>query len=155
MYAKNGDMDSAENVFANLPKVSVISWNVMIAGYSRYHYRKAIEYLQRMQSEGFQPDEVTYINILTGCFKSRDIETGRQVFDCLACPSVSSWNAMLSAYIQNGDDKEAVKLFRDMQFRILQPDRTTVALILSTCASMSLLEAGKQGFHSILETMKH
>ncbi|XP_030925207.1 pentatricopeptide repeat-containing protein At4g20770-like [Quercus lobata] len=145
MYAKNGDMDSAEKVFANLSEVSVVSWNVMIAGYGqKYQSEKAVEYLQRMQCSGFDPDEVTYINLLAACIKSGDIETGRRMFDSMPCPSVSSWNAMLSGYAQSGNHKEAIKLFREMQFQSVHSDRTTLAIILSSCAATGLLESGKQ-----------
>ncbi|KAF2317936.1 hypothetical protein GH714_041259 [Hevea brasiliensis] len=145
MHAKNGDMDSADEVFANLPEVSVVSWNIMIAGYGqKCNSEKAVEYLQKMRSCGFEPDEVTYINMLAACVKSGDMEIGRQMFDCMAYPSISSWNAILSGYIQVGNHKEAITLFREMQFRYVKPDRTTLAIILSSCAGMELLEAGKQ-----------
>jgi pentatricopeptide repeat protein len=145
MYAKNGDMDSAEKIFTNLPEVSVVSWNVMIAGYGqKFQSEKAVEYLQRMQCCGFQPDEVTYINMLAACIKSGDIEIGRLMFNSMSCPSVSSWTAILSGYAQSGNHNEAIELFREMQFRSVQSDRTTLAIILSSCAAMGLLESGKQ-----------
>ncbi|KDP34848.1 hypothetical protein JCGZ_09136 [Jatropha curcas] len=145
MYAKNGDMDIAEDVFSNLPEVSVVSWNVMIAGYGqKCRSEKAVEYFQRMQSCGFEPDEVTYINMLAASVKSGDMEIGRQMFDYMACPSVSSWNAMLSGYFQLGNHEETMKLFREMQFRNVKPDRTTLAIILSLLAQFELLDAGKQ-----------
>uniref|UniRef100_A0A2N9HS47 Pentacotripeptide-repeat region of PRORP domain-containing protein n=1 Tax=Fagus sylvatica TaxID=28930 RepID=A0A2N9HS47_FAGSY len=145
MYAKNGDMYSAEKVFSNLPEVSVVSWNVMIAGSGqKYQSDKALEYLQRMQCSGFEPNEVTYINMLVACINSGDIETGRQMFDNMPCPSVSSWNTMLSGYAQSGNHEEAIKLFRELQFQSVQSDRTTLAIILSSCATLGLLEFGKQ-----------
>lgn len=145
MYAKNGDMNSAEKVFANLPKVSNVSWNIMIAGYGQIcETQKALEYLQRMRSCCFEPDEVTYIHMLAACVKSGDIKSGRQMFDNISCPNVSSWNAILSGYFQSGDHKEAIKLFREMQFQHVPPDRTTLAVALSSCAAMGLLQAGKE-----------
>lgn len=145
MYAKSADMNSAEKVFANIPVVSVVSWNVMITGYGLiYQSQKALEYLQRMQSCGFEPDEVTYINLLSACVKSGDIKSGRQMFDNISCPNVISWNAILSGYFQNEDYKEVIQLFREMQFRGVQPDRTTLAIALSSSAAMGILEAGKE-----------
>ncbi|KAL3039947.1 hypothetical protein AAZX31_01G213700 [Glycine max] len=145
MYAKIGDMDSAEKVFVNLNRHSVVSWNIMIAGYgNRCNSEKAAEYLQRMQSDGYEPDDVTYINMLTACVKSGDVRTGRQIFDCMSCPSLTSWNAILSGYNQNADHREAVELFRKMQFQCQHPDRTTLAIILSSCAELGFLEAGKE-----------
>ncbi|CAN6689363.1 unnamed protein product [Malus baccata var. baccata] len=145
LYAKNADMNSAEKIFASLPEVSNVSWNVMIAGYGQIHLsQKAIEYLQRMRSCCFEPDEVTYIHLLAACVKSGDIKSGRKMFDNISCPNVSSWNAILSGYFQTGDHEEAIKLFREMQFQNVQPDRTTFAIALSSCAAMGLLEAGKE-----------
>lgn len=145
MYAKSADMNSAEKVFANIPVVSVVSWNVMITGYGQiYQSQKALEYLQRMQSCGFEPDEVTYVNLLAACVKSGDIKSGRQMFDNISCPNVISWNAILSGYFQNEDYKEVIQLFREMQFRGVQPDRTTLAIALSSSAAMGILEAGKE-----------
>ena len=145
MYAKNGNMDSAEMIFVNMPEVSVVSWNVMIAGYGqKSQSSKAIEYLQRMQYHGFEPDEITYVNMLVACIKSGDIKAGRQMFDGMSSPSLSSWNTILSGYSQNENHKEAVKLFREMQFRSVHPDRTTLAIILSSLAGMMLLEGGRQ-----------
>ncbi|CAJ1927038.1 unnamed protein product [Sphenostylis stenocarpa] len=145
MYAKIGDMDSAETVFVNLNQHSVVSWNIMIAGYgSRCNSEKAAEYLQRMQCDGYEPDDVTHINMLTACVKSGDVRTGRQIFDCIPCPNLTSWNAILSGYNQNADHKEALELFRKMQFQCQHPDRTTLAIILSSCAELGLLESGKE-----------
>ncbi|XP_061374167.1 pentatricopeptide repeat-containing protein At4g20770 [Gastrolobium bilobum] len=145
MYAKIGDMDSAEKVFVNLNQHSVVSWNIMIAGYgNRCNSEKAVEYFQIMQCDGYEPDDVTYINMLAACVKSGDVKAGRQIFDCMPCPSLTSWNAILSCYNQNADHKEAVKLFRKMQFQSQHPDRTTLAIILSSCAELGLIEAGKQ-----------
>ncbi|XP_038679612.1 pentatricopeptide repeat-containing protein At4g20770 isoform X2 [Tripterygium wilfordii] len=145
MYAKRGDMDNAELIFNNLPQVSVVSWNIMIAGYGqKYQGEKALQCMHRMQYCGVEPDEVTYINTLAACIRSGDIGSGRELFDSMSCQNVSSWNTMLSGYFQNGNHKEAINLFRQMQFRKMQPDRTTLAIILSSCAALGLQEAGKQ-----------
>ncbi|KAE8655237.1 Haloacid dehalogenase-like hydrolase superfamily protein isoform 1 [Hibiscus syriacus] len=83
-----------------------------------------------MQFCGFEPGEVTYINMLTACVKCGDVETARQMFDNMSCPSVISWNAIISGYSQNENHKEAIDLFREMQFQTVKPDRTTVTVIL-------------------------
>ncbi|KAL5098742.1 hypothetical protein RYX36_003069 [Vicia faba] len=145
MYAKTGDMDGAENVFVNLDKHSVVSWNIMISGYgNRCDSEKAVECFQRMQFCGYEPDDVTFINMLTACVKSGDVKIGRQIFDSMLHPSLISWNAILSGYNQSADHGEAVELFRKMQFQWQHPDRTTLAIILSSCAELGLLESGKQ-----------
>lgn len=145
MYAKHGDMESAEVTFSELSEPSVVSWNILIDGYGQKgQSEKAVEYMKIMERRGFEPDEVTYIHILAACVKSGDVETARQMFDSLSCPSLSSWNTMFSGYSQNERHIEAIKLFREMQFRNVKPDRTTLAIVLTSCTALSLLEAGKQ-----------
>ncbi|XP_075101099.1 pentatricopeptide repeat-containing protein At4g20770-like [Nicotiana tabacum] len=145
MYAKNGDMESAEVLFGNLSETSTVSWNVMISGFGQNHDKeRAMEYMKRMRGVDVEPDDVTYINMLAACVKSGDVENGRLIFDSMACPSLISWNAILSGYSQNEDHLEALKLFREMQFRSQQPDRTTLAIILSSCSEIGVLECGEQ-----------
>ncbi|XP_057812215.1 pentatricopeptide repeat-containing protein At4g20770 [Salvia miltiorrhiza] len=145
MYAKLGCMECAETLFNSMSKVSVVSWNIMIAGYAKqYHLQRAIECMEKMQSCGFEPDEVTCVNMLAACLRSGDVETGLNIFNNMSAPSLASWNAILSGYSQNENHREAVMLFREMQFRRVRPDRTTFAIVLSSCAAMGLLEGGKQ-----------
>ncbi|XP_022718533.1 pentatricopeptide repeat-containing protein At4g20770 [Durio zibethinus] len=156
MYAKNGIMKSAETVFHNLGKVSVVSWNIMIAGYGQKgKSEKAVEVLQRMQYCGFEPDEVTYINMLAACVKCGDVEAARQMFDSMSCPSVISWNAIISVYSQTENHKEAIELFREMQSQTVKPDRTTVAIILGSCAGMDFLDGGKQVHAASIKAALH
>ncbi|PHU16477.1 hypothetical protein BC332_17682 [Capsicum chinense] len=145
MYAKNGDMESAELLFGNLSETSTVSWNVMISGFGQNRDKqRAMEYMERMRALGVEPDEVTYINMLAACVKSGDVENGRLIFDSMACPSLISWNAILSGYSQNEEHLEALKLFREMQFQNQQPDRTTLAIILSSCSEIGFVECGVQ-----------
>ncbi|CAN0911638.1 Pentatricopeptide repeat-containing protein At4g20770 [Linum grandiflorum] len=145
MYAKDGDMESAEKVFANLPGYSVVSWNIMIAGYGqKCQIEKAREFLQKMQNLGFEPDEVTCINMLAACAKSGDMVTAKQMFGNISCPGTSSWNAMLSGYLLIRNHDEILTLFREMQFRYVDCDRATYAIVITSCTAMGLLNAAMQ-----------
>ncbi|XP_026432239.1 pentatricopeptide repeat-containing protein At4g20770-like isoform X2 [Papaver somniferum] len=145
MYAKHGDMANAEMLFASLAVTNVVSWNVLIAGYGlQGKVDKALEMVLLMGCHGLEPDEVTYVNALSACVKSGDLETGRQMFGKLSNPSITSWNAIVSGYSQLGNYGEAINLFREMQFLNTPPDRTTIASILSSCTGMGVLEYGKQ-----------
>ncbi|KAL1812067.1 hypothetical protein ACET3Z_022132 [Daucus carota] len=156
MYAKTRDMESAEAVFNSLPQVSNVSWNVMIGGYGQdYQIGKALDYMQMMKEYGFEADEVTHVNMLAACIKSGNVETARKIFSNMACPSLVSWNAMLSGYFQDEKFKEAIKLFREMQFRNVQADRTTLAIILNSCAVLGLFEWGKAVHCTCIKGLNH
>ncbi|XP_074274535.1 pentatricopeptide repeat-containing protein At4g20770 [Silene latifolia] len=145
MYTKAGDMDSANIIFQNLSKPSVVSWNIMIAGYGRISKcDKAMETMEKMMSSGYQPDEVTLINMMASCAKSGDLRLGRRLFDTMANPTISSWNAMISGYSQIEKNEEAIMLFRKMQLQNVKPDSTTLAIVLTSCIEMGFLEGGNQ-----------
>ncbi|XP_010449164.1 PREDICTED: pentatricopeptide repeat-containing protein At4g20770 isoform X1 [Camelina sativa] len=154
IYAKNKDMSGAELIFAEMPEVNVVSWNIMIAGFGQeYQSDKAIEYLKRMRDSGVEPNEVTYISVLGACFRSGVVETGRRIFCSIPHPSVRAWNAMLSGYSNYEHYEEAINSFRQMQFQNLKPDITTLSVILSSCARLRFLEGGKQIHGAAIRTM--
>ncbi|MCD7468048.1 hypothetical protein HAX54_005835 [Datura stramonium] len=146
MYAKNGDMESAEVLFGSLSETSTVSWNVMISGFGQNHDKeRAMQYMERMRALDVEPDEVTYINMLAACVKSGILKWPADIFEIAwLAPSLISWNAILSGYSQNEEHLEALKLFREMQFQNQRPDRTTLAIILSLCSEMGFLECGVQ-----------
>ncbi|XP_024004488.1 pentatricopeptide repeat-containing protein At4g20770 [Eutrema salsugineum] len=142
IYAKSKDMNGAEMIFAEMREVNVVSWNIMIAGFGQeYRSDKSIDYLNRMRESGFEPNEVTCISVLGACFSSGD---GRRIFTSMPHTSVTAWNAFLSGYSKYEHYEEAVNHFRHMQFRNLKPDRTTLSVMLSSCARLRFLEGGKQ-----------
>ncbi|KAF8096111.1 hypothetical protein N665_0317s0017 [Sinapis alba] len=148
-YAKYGDMNGAELVFAEMPEVNVVSWNIMIAGFGQdFQSDKSIEYLKRMRESGFEPNEVTCTSVLGACFRSGDVETSRRIVSSMLHPSVTAWNALLYGYSKHEHYEEAINHFREMQLQNLKPDRTTLSVILSSCARLRFLEGGKQ-IHSV------
>lgn len=156
MYGKHGNMEKADLIFKTLPTINVVSWNVIIAGYGKNgDADKAIVMWKLMQESQFEPDEVTYISMLSACVKAGNTETARQMFEKIKSPSVASYNAILSGYCQNKDHQEAIELFRDMQFSSLEPNRTTFAIILSSCSGMGIFELGKQIHAAAMRAILH
>jgi pentatricopeptide repeat protein len=123
--------------------VSVL--NILITGYAQVGcYDKATEVLDRMQESGFEPHEVTYSNMLASCIKAGDVPSARAMFDKISRPSITTWNTILSGYCQEELHQDAIELFRRMQHQDMRPDRTTLAVILSSCSRLGILELGKQ-----------
>lgn len=70
--------------------------------------------------------------------KNGNIDDALEVFDGMTAKNVVSWNTMVVGFVQNGDGREAVKLFRDMLQGRFCPDEVTLASILSSCGSLSI-----------------
>ncbi|KAK5829646.1 hypothetical protein PVK06_013439 [Gossypium arboreum] len=75
--------------------------------------------------------------------KCGDLVSARRVFDGMLGKDVVTWNAMITGYAQNGMSDEAIKLFHGMNDAGVNPDKRTLAGVLSACASIGALELGK------------
>eukprot|EP00250_Pteridium_aquilinum_P002133 c12336_g2_i1 orf=2-2101(-) len=76
-YAKCGSLDNACNVFEGLPERDVVTWTVMIAGYTQHGlYIHALEQLYKMQCEGVDPNRVTFLFYLKACSSLASLEFG-------------------------------------------------------------------------------
>lgn len=81
MYAKCGDLRSAQGVFDMMEERSVVSWSVMIAGYGMHGRSNAATSLfDQMVETGVQPNEVIFMNILSACSHAGAVEKGRFYF---------------------------------------------------------------------------
>lgn len=60
-----------------------------------------------------------------------------KVFEALAQRDVVSWNAMLSAYVEQGEGDKALRLYRQMQTDGIDPDELTFAVALQACTTLT------------------
>ncbi|CAA7019087.1 unnamed protein product [Microthlaspi erraticum] len=84
--------------------------------------------------------------------KSGCLADARKGFDCLQERDVALWTSVISGYVQNSDNEEALILYRRMKAEGIIPNEPTMASILKACSSLATLELGKQ-VHG--HTVKH
>lgn len=90
-------------------------------------------------------DDVSVCNVLIDFYvKCGRVRIGQKLFDHMAVKNVISWTTMISGYMQNSFDWEAMKLFMDMNRLGWKPDGFACTSILTSCASLEALEQGKQ-----------
>ncbi|KAJ0113274.1 hypothetical protein Patl1_01353 [Pistacia atlantica] len=83
MYAKCGDLDTAESIFNDIhpSERNVSSWNVLISGYGMHgRGEKALELFTQMQEEGVEPNHITFTSVLSACSHAGLIDEGRKCF---------------------------------------------------------------------------
>ncbi|XP_057852128.2 pentatricopeptide repeat-containing protein At3g24000, mitochondrial [Cryptomeria japonica] len=76
--------------------------------------------------------------------KCGSMDDARQVFDEMPEQDVVSWTAMITGYVQNGYEEEALGIFYQMQLAGIEPDPFTFGIILRAYASLEAIEQGKQ-----------
>ncbi|KAH7428636.1 hypothetical protein KP509_09G009700 [Ceratopteris richardii] len=117
MYIKCGDLGKAHEVFDNLAPRDVVSWTIMIAGYTQYgRADKALQCFDEMQSAGFHPDPATFCCVLKACGSIGDLEKGQIVHNRilrarLLGRNVKVANALVAMYAKCGALKKAQQVF--------------------------------------------
>ena len=123
MYARCGQLQSAQEVLNGLRVRDVVSWSALIAGYAREGQgHEAINMYERMRREGFSPDEVTFTCILKACGNVGAIDRGKEVHDeilnlGLLEKNIVLGNALLDMYAKCGALEKARELLEDLPSR--------------------------------------
>ncbi|GMJ02263.1 mitochondrial RNA editing factor 12 [Hibiscus trionum] len=80
LYAKCGDVDSAEKAFHSLQKRDVFAWNSVISMYSkRGLVEDVVKSIGPLLNSGVLPNEFNFSTILPACARLKDVEFGRLV----------------------------------------------------------------------------
>ncbi|CAH8266117.1 unnamed protein product [Arabidopsis lyrata] len=76
--------------------------------------------------------------------KSNHMSDAHKCFESMVVRNIVSWNAMIVGFGQNGEGREAMRLFGQMLRENLQPDELTFASVLSSCTKFSAIWEIKQ-----------
>ncbi|KAD4384320.1 hypothetical protein E3N88_24488 [Mikania micrantha] len=84
MYAKSGDIDSANRMFEVADKFDVVSWSVMICS-AAYHgcAKEALTIFDLMISSGIVPNDVAFLGVLTACSHGGLVEEGFRCYETM------------------------------------------------------------------------
>ncbi|XP_059595425.1 pentatricopeptide repeat-containing protein ELI1, chloroplastic-like [Vitis vinifera] len=121
MYAKCGKIDDACLVFVKTSEKDVALWNAMILGLA-YHGdgSDSLAVFSQMERTGVQPNDVTFIGVLSACNHSGLVEEGRVQFSSMAdkhglSPKLEHCACMLDLLGRVGHLKEAYELVQNME----------------------------------------
>jgi pentatricopeptide repeat protein len=123
MYAKCGVLRKAQQVLEELPFRNVVTWSVLIAGCVQHgENHEALNYFERMQSEGLFPDVVTFVCILKACGSIGAIDMGQRIHDEVASKGllpteVVLGTALIDMYAKCGMLKRAKQVLEELLVR--------------------------------------
>lgn len=95
---------------------------------------------------GLESDIYVCNSLMAMYAKFGDMESARVVFGRMLKRDLTSWNTMISGYVNNENPKEATVIFELLQKSRLSADGTTLLGLLSACAELMALKQGK-GIH--------
>ncbi|KAL8259153.1 hypothetical protein R6Q59_027106 [Mikania micrantha] len=94
---------------------------------------------------------VYVMNSLVGFYsKMGQMKEAESLFKRMNSKDLVSWNSMIAGYTSNDEWVKGLELFQELNFlNFSKPDSVTILTILSACANLQNLQAGKQ-IHSYI-----
>ncbi|XP_071687080.1 putative pentatricopeptide repeat-containing protein At3g23330 [Rutidosis leptorrhynchoides] len=81
MYAKCGNIKVAKLIFDRMKQHDLVTWTAMIMGCALHeHSHDAISLFRKMETEGFKPNSVTFVAVLTACSHAGMVNKGLNFF---------------------------------------------------------------------------
>lgn len=119
MYARCRELGYARKVFDEIRERDLVSWNSIIAGYSKMGFAvDAAAMFGKMRDEGFEPNEMTIVSVLGVYGDLGDLSLGRWVegFVVNSDMKVNSYvgSALIAMYSKCGDLSSARRIFDRM-----------------------------------------
>ncbi|KAJ7528258.1 hypothetical protein O6H91_16G091900 [Diphasiastrum complanatum] len=100
--------------------------------------------IHRSVSEnGLESDTLIGTALVTMYSRCGSLKDSRELFDKTKERDVVSWNAMIAAYVQNGNCWAALSLFHEMQAEGVKESKLTYATLLKACGLIPSLSDGK------------
>ncbi len=146
MYAKCGFLEKAIEIFDRMERKDVKSWTAMILGYGVHgQARNAILLFYRMEEEGFRPNEVTFLAILSACSHGGLVTEGTRCFERMVSeyglsPKVEHYGCLIDLLGRAGLLEEAHKLIKSLP---IKGDATAWRSLLAACRVYGNVKLGE------------
>ncbi|XP_015895115.3 pentatricopeptide repeat-containing protein At1g08070, chloroplastic [Ziziphus jujuba] len=146
MYAKCGNIEAAKQVFDSMKSRNLASWNAMISGFAVHgHAYMALEFFSKMINEGFKPDDITFVGILSACNHAGLLDLGWKYFNSMVrdyniSPKLQHYGCLIDLLGRAGKFDEAETLMKNME---MKPDGAIWGSLLGACRVHGRVELGK------------
>jgi pentatricopeptide repeat protein len=154
MYAKCGNIKKAICIFKEVPEKNALTWTAMICGLANHgHANEAIEHFRRMIELGLQPDEITFIGVLSACCHAGLVEEGREFFSLMDSKyhlkrKMKHYSCMIDLLGRAGHLDEAEKLANTMP---MDPDAVVWGALFFACRMHGNITLGEKAAMKLVE----
>ncbi|XP_051128630.1 pentatricopeptide repeat-containing protein At1g56690, mitochondrial-like [Andrographis paniculata] len=148
-YVQNGKVDVARKLFEVMPGRNEVTWTAMLMGYTQCgRIEDALELFNTMPTKPV----VACNAMITALGECGEVAKARRVFDLMREKDEGTWNAMIKIYERRGFELKALDVFRLMQEKGVRPHFPSLISILSVCASLAILDHGRQIHAQVLRS---
>ncbi|PPS10895.1 hypothetical protein GOBAR_AA09751 [Gossypium barbadense] len=93
---------------------------------------------------GFHYDQLVANAFIAAYAKCGSLCSSQLMFNGMETKTVSSWNALIGGYAQNGAPRKALEFYLQMISSGIKPDRFSLGSLLLACSHMKSLRFGKE-----------
>ena len=154
MYSKCGSIEKALEVFYNCSRKDISTWNSIISGLSTHGSGKhALQIFSEMLEDGFKPNEVTFVCVLSACSRAGLLDEGREIFNLMVNvhgiqPAIEHYGCMVDLLGRVGLLEEAEELVQKMP----QKEASVVwESLLGACRNHGNVELAERVAQKLLE----
>ncbi|KZV24903.1 pentatricopeptide repeat-containing protein [Dorcoceras hygrometricum] len=158
MYSKCGSVNEAWQLFNEMQKRDVISWSSMITGLAHHgKAHEAIALFREMQGEKVEPNEITFVGILSACGHAGLVDEGLKYFDSMRNnyyiqPGIEHYGCLVDLLGRTGNLYRALKLIYSMR---MKPDSAIWGSLLSSCRTHRNLDVAVIAVENLLQLEPH
>ncbi|XP_030441197.2 pentatricopeptide repeat-containing protein At1g06143-like [Syzygium oleosum] len=148
LYAGFGNIIESRKVFDEMPERDAFAWTTMVSAHARSSDMSAARALFEEMPER---NVAAWNAMIDGYARLGDVELAESLFEQMTVRDIISWTTMITCYSQNGRFREALTTFREMTAHGITPDEVSIAAVISACAHLSALDAGKEIHHYAMQ----
>ncbi|KAH7839914.1 hypothetical protein Vadar_010313 [Vaccinium darrowii] len=145
MYSKCGSIVDAMSTFYKMEDKDVFTWTTAIGGLANFGYvKESLNLFNQMENEGVNPNEATFVYVLTACRQAGLVKEGcflftRLVRDYKIQPKVEHFGCLIDLLSRAGQLHQAEDFIKTMD-----PGERLVAYktLLSACMNYSKIDLG-------------
>ncbi|CAL9131616.1 unnamed protein product [Musa acuminata var. zebrina] len=153
MYAKNGAITAALELFRQMPEKNTVTWNAVICGLAHHGLANAaLDLFHQLEREQVQPNDVTFVGVLSACCHAGFLKLGRQIFYSMERtykiePKVEHYGCMVDLLGRCGNLLEAERLIKGMKWGA---DVVVLGALLTACKNHGNIDIAERVVNEML-----
>jgi len=154
MYAKCGSMEDAWTVFNKMASRDVVSWSAILGGCAMHgHGKEALKHFEQMCEEGVQPDDITFVCLLSACSHAGLVDEGMRCYASMSTvyrisAKLEHYTCMIDLLGRAGHLQEAENMIKAMPYK---PHANAWKALLGACRIHGNVEMGERVAKQIVE----
>ncbi|TXG70453.1 hypothetical protein EZV62_005388 [Acer yangbiense] len=135
LYAKCGVIETAYQVFEEVPVRNLGTWNAMLIACAQHaHTNKVLDLFKEMGSFGMKPNFITFLGVLYACSHAGLVEKGKYFFELMKEygiePGPQHYSSLVDLLGRAGKLQEAVSIIEEMP---IAPTESILGALLTGC----------------------